>query len=80
MQRSRTISKTKGYTMAFLTQTHLSCATAPLKRRSLIDLVSLYRQRRTLAALDPTALADIGLTQEQAQSEARRPFWDFPSN
>lgn len=34
------------------------------------------RQRRDLARLDAAALADIGITAAQAQTEARRPLWD----
>ena len=34
------------------------------------------RQRRTLLELDEHRLRDIGLTREQAEAEARRPFWD----
>lgn len=45
---------------------------------SLRDLLSLRRQRCRLANLDDRALADIGITREQAQSEASRPIWDAP--
>ena len=33
------------------------------------------RQRRALAALDDHLLRDIGVTREQALSEAQRPSW-----
>jgi uncharacterized protein YjiS (DUF1127 family) len=33
-------------------------------------------QRRDLARLDAAALKDIGITAEQARTEARRPLWD----
>ena len=46
----------------------------------LTDYAALYRQRRALARLDAQALADIGLSQSDAQSEAKRPIWDVPSN
>lgn len=39
---------------------------------------ALRRQRARLARLDAEALADIGLTRADAQSEARLPFWDVP--
>lgn len=34
-----------------------------------------WRQREALAALDDRALADIGVTREQAAMEASKPFW-----
>ena len=43
------------------------------------SLLSLRRQRKRLAELDASALADIGLTRDQAQSEANRPIWDVPA-
>ncbi|MCW9053355.1 MAG: DUF1127 domain-containing protein [Motiliproteus sp.] len=33
------------------------------------------KQRRALAKLEPHLLEDIGITQEQAQEEADKPFW-----
>ena len=33
-------------------------------------------QRRELLELDEHRLRDISLTREQAEAEARRPFWD----
>jgi len=42
------------------------------------QMVALRRQRRTLAALDPARLADIGLTPEEARAEAARKMWDVP--
>nr|WP_246030375.1 DUF1127 domain-containing protein [Litoreibacter halocynthiae] len=41
--------------------------------------VDLYRQRRALAALDDSRLADIGLSRREADAEARRPVWDAPA-
>ena len=32
-------------------------------------------QRRRLRELDPTGLADLGITPEQAQREAEKPMW-----
>ena len=46
-------------------------------RASLLDALALYRQRRALARLDDHALDDIGVTREEADAEARRPFWDI---
>lgn len=45
----------------------------------LLAVVSLYRQRRTLAQLSDAALADIGVTRTQADAEAARPVWDAPA-
>jgi uncharacterized protein YjiS (DUF1127 family) len=33
------------------------------------------RQRQALLALEGHLLADIGVTREQAEQEARKPFW-----
>ncbi len=41
---------------------------------------ALRRQRTHLAMLDDAALHDIGLTREDAQTEARRPVWDAPQH
>ncbi len=45
---------------------------------SLWDVLSLQRQRRSLAQLDDRALEDIGITREQAKTEASRHIWDAP--
>jgi uncharacterized protein YjiS (DUF1127 family) len=34
-----------------------------------------WRQRQTLLNLDDRLLRDIGITREQAEREARKPFW-----
>ncbi|MBO9446617.1 DUF1127 domain-containing protein [Ruegeria sp. R14_0] len=64
-----------------MTQIALKHACAP-KRRSLLstirDALSLHRQRKTLARLDARALEDIGITREQAETEAARHLWDAP--
>ena len=44
----------------------------------LMGYVDLYRQRRALAALDDTRLADIGISRHEAEAEASRPIWDAP--
>lgn len=48
------------------------------RRPGLLAYLSLYRQRRALAALDSDRLADLGLTRAEAESEAKRPVWDAP--
>ena len=39
---------------------------------------ALARSRRRLGRLDDHILRDIGLTRDQAESEAQRPIWDAP--
>ena len=46
--------------------------------RRIGTMLALWRSRRALAALTSDQLADVGLTQHEAQAEARRPFWDAP--
>lgn len=41
----------------------------------ILRLHDQQQQRRVLLELDDHLLADIGLTREQAQAEARQPFW-----
>src|SRR5262249_15159326 len=38
--------------------------------------LDVSRERRALRQLDTAALADIGMSREQACREAARPFWD----
>lgn len=45
---------------------------------TLSSWAALARQRRALARLDESALCDLGLTADMAQTEANRPFWDAP--
>lgn len=40
----------------------------------------LRDQRRALAKLPPHLLKDIGLTAQEAATEAERPIWDVPAN
>ncbi len=65
--------------MAFLSNTHHTVAHKG-PRASLLDLLSLWRQRRALSTLDDAALKDVGITRKEAEAEARRPFWDVPSH
>jgi uncharacterized protein YjiS (DUF1127 family) len=46
---------------------------------TLVLALSTRRQRRQLAQLDARALHDLGLTADQATTEAARPFWDVPA-
>ena len=38
----------------------------------------ISRERHQLLELDDERLKDLGLTKEQADKEANRPFWDLP--
>jgi uncharacterized protein YjiS (DUF1127 family) len=49
-------------------------------RARLAHLKRIAAERRHLATLDASQLADIGLTVEQAHNEANRPFWDAPDH
>ena len=65
--------------MISLTSTH---AARPSFSRFLTVLHRLFtidRERRSLRHLDDHLLRDIGLTREQADEEAARPFWDAPA-
>lgn len=65
---------------------HLAVA-APrpsLRRPSVWALLgralALHRSRRGLAELDAHMLGDIGLSVEEAATEAARPVWDAPEH
>lgn len=57
---------------------------APARRPSLLStlrrMAALHRSRRALARLDAAGLADVGLTAEDARTEASRSPWDAPCN
>ncbi|MEM1129773.1 MAG: DUF1127 domain-containing protein [Pseudomonadota bacterium] len=48
--------------------------------RFLVQMRALHRQRRDLARIDARLLDDMGLTQEDAETEAKRPVWDVPES
>lgn len=62
-----------------LTASH-NARRAPSVLARLRSTYEVARQRKTLANLSDTQLADIGLTREQAQFEAGRPVWDAPQH
>jgi len=64
--------------MTSLTESHLCHRTVPGRRPGLRGLLALARQRSALNRLDDRDLADIGLSRDAAEREARRPFWDVP--
>ncbi len=41
----------------------------------LLDHYAVYRQRRTLLALDDRMLKDIGISRADALREGNKPFW-----
>lgn len=63
-----------------------SLAFAPARIRGAFGLATLFkldalaRQRRALSKLDDAALADMGLTRDEAAQEAARPVWDIPAH
>lgn len=65
--------------MAYVAASPRKTSIVRRQRLSMLDLISVYRQRRDLARLDDRALKDIGISREQADREARRPFWDLPT-
>lgn len=66
--------------MALLSRSRLFARPFGRPAFALADLMSLYRQRRALAALDAAALDDVGLSREAADTEAKRPVWDVPAH
>lgn len=58
-----------------------SHSTSPSSRgvwSRVMAALMLYRSRRALAQLDSHILNDIGISREQALSEANRAVWDAP--
>ncbi|SDO14162.1 protein of unknown function [Lutimaribacter pacificus] len=50
------------------------------RRPGLSELFALGRQRHALSRLDDAALDDIGISRDEAETEAARPFWDAPAH
>ena len=71
----------KEYAMSVIASRRQS---SPRHHRSIVstvlDVLSLRRQRRRLAELDPHLLRDIGITEDEARREAELPVWDVPSH
>jgi len=55
-------------------------APRPRSRFGLFALAGLFRQRAALRNMTDAQLRDIGITREQAATEARRPLWDVPAH
>ena len=45
----------------------------------LFTMLAVRAQRRALAAMDDSRLADLGLSRADAMAEAARPIWDVPA-
>ncbi|MEM1362635.1 MAG: DUF1127 domain-containing protein [Pseudomonadota bacterium] len=53
-----------------------TCTAQPKRRAALFGLWhARFRQRQTLARLEPYLLRDIGVTPQEAKREASKPFW-----
>ena len=48
--------------------------------RRLIAWHAVWTQRKLLAEMDDTRLADIGLTHDEVAREINRPVWDVPGH
>ena len=48
--------------------------------KTVINMIELHKERRALAGLDAEALADIGVSTQEAMTEASRHAWDAPSH
>ncbi len=51
----------------------------PSAFRMIAHVLATQHQRRALRKLGSDALNDLGLSREDAKSEANRPFWDVPA-
>ena len=47
---------------------------------TISQMAATRRQRREMRSLEDHILDDIGLTQSQADAEAKRPVWDVPAH
>ncbi|MEO1734301.1 MAG: DUF1127 domain-containing protein [Pseudomonadota bacterium] len=63
--------------MAHVTDSRHFGAVRPA-RYSIFAALRVWRQRQSLKSLDAHLLNDIGVTEQQALKEARRPIWDVP--
>jgi uncharacterized protein YjiS (DUF1127 family) len=68
------------HTATLATRRVQSAGRAPRLLKLVHTALAAHRQRQFLARLDDRTLTDIGLTRDQALSEADRPMWDIPAN
>jgi uncharacterized protein YjiS (DUF1127 family) len=69
---------TKDDTMTTTTQSCALPAARPSLVRRVMQIIGLARQRRSLRDLEPHLLDDIGITRQDALTEAEKPLWDVP--
>ena len=70
------------FTLATKSSTLGPCC-APAQRSFIATLRETHahwRSRRALMGLTAQQLEDVGITPEQAEREANRPFWDAPAH
>jgi len=67
------------HTTTLATRRVQSAGSAQSLLMRLRKALAAQRQRKFLSRLDDRTLADIGLTREQALTEAGRPIWDMPA-
>jgi len=78
MSCGATVFHSKQSRTALLRGSVSAAAVVTRVRGWLIALARMHErscQRRTLRDLDDHLLRDIGVTREQAEGEARKPFW-----
>lgn len=64
--------------MAFIETIGRFAGLSSEKGRTLTDLLALRRQRNELSRLSPHMLDDLGISEHDAQVEAKRSVFDFP--
>ena len=64
-----TISRPATYRDRLIADIFITCA------QSIGNWIERHGQRRALAGLEDYRLKDIGVSREQADREARKPFW-----
>ncbi len=47
-------------------------------RPTISQMISVWKQRRQLRAMDDRTLSDLELSRQEALTEAQRPMWDVP--
>jgi len=55
-----------------------ACAQLNQQRLSFTLMIKVWGERRTLARLDESRLADLGLSPAEVARESARPIWDLP--
>lgn len=56
------------------------CNAPRQSRPSLHLMLTVWSERRALARMNQSRLADLGIAPVDASREAARPFWDLPQN